>query len=449
MLAENDYRPRTAEPPRRAVSQAATSVYLPTLVRNSNFIEVVAPFGVQMPDLIDANLTAVQQMGTTWVRVGLSWSDVEPSNTSPENFNWGVYDAGFAAAAERGLAPVVTITGNPAWAAATTCGPVYAERMQEFASFLFSTVLRYSRPPYNVRYWELYNEPDNADPVRSWLGGCWGGKGKEYGEMLRLAYPTIKAADPQAKVVLGSLAHDWFTTEGGPFDAGFLDDVLDIGKGNAGAFFDLLGFHYYPAFRLRWESYGNEVIGKTTFFRNKLSAYALNKPIVVTEISMWSGAGQGSSEDLQSDYVPQAFARAIAADLKFFIWFTLTDYNDWEYGLLRKDSSKKPAYTAYTAAANQLRGSSYKGPFLLGGIRPNNTEGYTFTSLSGKERHVIWATEQGSTLLTFPASRVVSTDKYGNATELTDGSDGNWDGKLIVTVTKSPIYLDVTPYAGG
>lgn len=77
--------------------------------------------------------------------------------------------------------------------------------LPKFASFLSALVNRYSKPPYNVHYWEIYNEPDNTDVNRAWLGGCWGGKGKEYGDMLKTAYPAIKAADPDAEVMLGSI----------------------------------------------------------------------------------------------------------------------------------------------------------------------------------------------------------------------------------------------------
>lgn len=130
---------------------------------------------------------------------------MEPSNTTPGNFNWSAYDGGFADASAKGLLPLVNISGNPDWAATTSCGPISPAYLPEFASFLSALVNRYSKPPYNVHYWEIYNEPDNTDVNRAWLGGCWGGKGKEYGDMLKTAYPAIKAADPDAEVMLGSI----------------------------------------------------------------------------------------------------------------------------------------------------------------------------------------------------------------------------------------------------
>lgn len=441
---------RGMESPQSSLFQGNFLTYLPFLAKSYGYTNAIQPFGVQIGDLADATaLRLSQEVGASWVRVGVSWSRLEPANLTQENFNWSLYDAGFAAAAGRGLTLLVTISDNPSWAAETTCGPITSALLKDFASFLQALVARYSKPPYNAHYWELYNEPDNTNTQnniyvdRSWLGGCWGWKGKEYGEMLKVAYPAIKAADPQAKVVLGSLAHDWFTTEGGPFDERFLDDVLDPAKGNAGAYFDLLGFHYYPAFRDRWEQYGKDVIGKANYLKDTAAKYGVDKPMMVTEIGMWSAHGDGN-EEVQGDYVVQAFTRGMVANLRSLIWFTLVDGSgsgDWGYGLLKVDLSTKPAYTAYRAVSDLLRGATFKGP--MPGL-PSSMEGYVFIMLDGKERCVLWSTQDGATALAFAGSRATVTDKYGRATEYTDGSDGSWDGRVTISVTKSPIYLDVT-----
>ena len=89
------------------------------------------------------------------------------------------------------------------------CGPIKPDALNAFGDFLFEAVSRYSLPPYNVTYWELGNEPDvdwnvanSAMPF-----GCWGDAsdpyfgGGYYAEMLKVAYPQIKAANPEARVL--------------------------------------------------------------------------------------------------------------------------------------------------------------------------------------------------------------------------------------------------------
>ncbi len=430
-------------------SSLGTNIFLPHLQKSHTYSNSVLPFGIQMSDLGNSQaLSLAQGMGPGWIRVGLSWSRLEPSNTTSEGFEWSVYDGGFAAAAQAGIQPIVAISGNPSWAASISCGPIDPAYLQDYASFLQALVGRYSAAPYNVHYWELYNEPDNSDMARSWLGGCWGGKGKEYGDMLKVAYPAIKSADPQAQVVLGSLAYDWFLPSG-PFDRAFLDDILGSGpnQAHAGAYFDVMGFHYYPAFRADWEGYGTDVIGKTNYLRNKLASFGVSKPIVVTELNQWSKSpeGNGGSDEEQSDYVVQAFARSMAAELRFSIWFTLADYNEWGYGLLNQDLTVKPSYTTYRALSNMMAGAVYRGPMTINGSRPSNVEGYTFTMPGSQERHVMWVTAPGTVRLSFPGSSVVVTDKNGSRTSVSDSADGAMDGLVTVTVTGRPIYLDVTP----
>src|SRR5581483_11691515 len=71
----------------------------------------------------------------------------------------------------------------------------------------------------NVRYWALYNEPDNAAYPESGGAGCFGGNDlngngrpdvQDYAEQLRLAWQAIHQANPNALLVTGALAFDNF-----------------------------------------------------------------------------------------------------------------------------------------------------------------------------------------------------------------------------------------------
>ena len=80
--------------------------------------------------------------------------------------------------------------------------------------------------------------------------------GDAYAALLTAAYPAIKAANPQAKVVFGGIAYDWFTdadpvtpANNGPFVRAFFEDVL---KNGGGGYFDVMNFHFYPFFGFNW-----------------------------------------------------------------------------------------------------------------------------------------------------------------------------------------------------
>ncbi len=430
---------------RQARAGTTLTTYLPFLSK-TYALGASSLMGIDMGDPDDdTKARLVAEAGAKWIRISLHWSRVEPSNTTPGNFNWSEYDQMLARVAQWGLSPIVVVSGNPSWAADTSCGPINRTSLQEFGQFLAAAVSRYGRPPYQVKYWEIYNEPDNSNSTKyAFLGGCWGNNGREYGQMLQVAYPAVKTADPGANVVLGSLAYDNFTEVNGPFVRGFLDDVLDPRKGNGGPFFDILGFHYYYLFRSFWEPYGKDLIGKANFLRSRLASYALSKPMILTEVGMPSGTAgtfQGT-DDMQSDYVVKAFVRSMAANLKVAIWFSLMDFDNQKLGLVDNSLAPKRSYEAFEALAPVLSGAIYNR--LVDSTTYPGVEGYVFTVPGGTtEKWVLWASGDSAVMVTLPGLRVRVVDKLGWASILKDGDDGQWDGWLNVRVTSSPVYLEV------
>ena len=66
----------------------------------------------------------------------------------------------------------------------------------------------------------------------------WNGSVAEYYRLMQVAYNTIKAQDPQAKVLFGGLA--FFE------DPDFLESYLALAENNEqAAYFDILSYHYY------------------------------------------------------------------------------------------------------------------------------------------------------------------------------------------------------------
>jgi hypothetical protein len=64
-----------------------------------------------------------------------------------------------------GIQMLVTIELANAWAVddpAIPCGPIAPEHMGDLVNFLQELVSRYRQSPYNVRFWEIDNEPDST-----------------------------------------------------------------------------------------------------------------------------------------------------------------------------------------------------------------------------------------------------------------------------------------------
>ena len=413
-----------------------------------------APYGVQIYGINRSLALQIAQMGARWVRIPLEWCWIEPTNTTPDQYQWQRgYEAGLAQLAARNVKVILTVSENPSWAATYRNGPIDKVPLTELAEFVVAAVKRYGAPPYNVKYWEFYNEPDNGSEYWAEQGSAWfGTQPQRYVDLLQAVYQPIKQADPEAQVVFGGLAYDWFTDaeNPGPFVRDFLDQVLSRGGGN---WFDVMNFHYYLTFRSNWEAYGPDIIGKTNYLRSKLASYGLNKPLICTEAGFWSDDRHDphGNHELQSRYVPQLFVRSQAADLGLTIWFMLVDYAPgtvWEVGLFNLEMQPKPAYQAYVTLTRQLSPARYVralGPAETGS---DQVEAYEYTTQTGSSRIVVaWRETDGpgGLPMSLAGSQAVVVDKYGAKTTIYDRDDGRTDGKVTVTVTASPVYIRI-PY---
>ncbi len=431
------------------------------------------PFGVYMFKSNNhiAGGENLSHIGVQWGSIFLRWDEIE---TSPGVYNWTQTDHILADSSRLGFNTIVTIIGNPDWAAETHCGPIYEEHLPDFARFLTAVTQRYSVPPYNIRYWALYNEPDNANAApqyADWLGGCWGAHhpnalsdagGAAYAHMLSYAYPAIKAGNPQAQVLLGGLAYDYFATidRDGFFDPSFLDDLLIAGGGQ---YFDIINFHYFPWFSWRWKDdsngidiYNRSIVFKSRYIRNEVKRYiGETKPIICTETGIGSADREGNDvSELQANYVIKAMVRGMYAGLRANIWFEGVD-ETWipggalmrSMGLLTADGAPKPSYYAYQTLVHELSGARF---IHVRDDLDAGYEGYVFET-SGWQKTVLWRSEAGESTVSFPVPsprgfvHIVAPD--GTRMNVFDGSaadiDGQENGFVKVEVSETPRFYDV------
>ena len=390
-------------------------------------------------DIVSPAAGMMAEAGALWTRSWLNWNEIESALTDPPTYNWESTDSRLLAARQAGLEPIFLLGGNALWASDTFCGPIYPEHQPAFQRFLGDAVKRYSVEPYNIRLWEIYNEPDSEFGPQ---GYCFGTRGEAYAETLRLAYTAIKEVDPDAVVLFGGISYDFFTDEGGRFDPAFLDDALAAG---AGPYFDVLAFHYYPAFADRWDAFGSGVAGKAAYLRQELARYDLDKPLALTEIGHPT---RGPDDDFMTydevstaRFVAPALTLARAAELAPIIWFTAVDKPDEPLLFVERSAAfqPEPSYSAYRAVLPALQGSAYYGEYPVEG--PGQAHRFQHVD---QLTVVAWADGEDA-LLRLQADRALITDRLGRTEQVVDGgendSDNQEDGVLSLPLTLDPIIV--------
>ncbi len=396
----------------------------------------------------------------------LVWHDIEPTEGMRE---WEVaadLENKLINASQSGLSTILIVRGTPQWAQkypGSYCGPITQGKLEAFADFLSEAVKRYSIPPYKVKFWELGNEPDVDPSLVSFnsVFGCWGDQndqfygGGYYAEMLKVVYPAIKAADPDATVLIGGLLLDCDPTqppEGKDCKPGrFLEGILNNGGGD---YFDAVSFHGYTHYfgpstdipnqlffddhHPDWGHRGGVVIGKIDYLRQVMTNFIIDKPIYHTEGALLCLEGNPIDcsppgedfYDSQADYVVRMYVRNWANGVSGTIWYQF-EGPGWRYGgLLDENQNPKPAYEALRTLITELSEAEYFGVLTS----YDGLEGYEFNTPS-KRIWVLWSPDEVDIQIQLPENVDVVLDKFGqNITP---------DGRDIIV--KNPIYVELIP----
>jgi hypothetical protein len=346
------------------------------------------------------------------------------------------------------------------------CGAVAVDKFDDFAAFVQQVVMRYSTPEYNVRIWELGNEPD-VDPSYvpgDAVYGCWGDEvidnynGAHYGKMLKVVTPAIKAIDPGAQVWVGGLllSSPLATAVSNRFLTGILAE-------GAAPYFDAVPYHWYAwyyqdtdvtrdldlDFDKDWKALGGGSYGKAVFLNNILKSYGVtNKMLVLNEIAL--GCSNRVDSDLctpltdgflqsQANFIPRAALRAMKAGVRQLDWFVLEE-NTWGYvGLLDITRTPKPVYYAYRNLIVQYDEGTFLGETLEYGTA---VEAYAVQRKDGKRLHVVWNKTYSYSTISVPLARLIAI--VGRDGEVV-AKPAPVDGSYKISVGFSPVYLILTP----
>ncbi len=408
-------------------------------------------FGLEMFHISPARgLGLVVATDTRWVRRnGLFWKDVEP--VPGKGYRWDapsvkLLEQELITASKNNLNLILIVRASPRWATEpyqADCAPVNPAHYDDFARFMAAAVERYSKPPYNVKYWEVGNEPDAYIFPSDAPYGCWGVKGdpyyggEAYGRALRVVSAAMKQANPTIKVLNGGLLLDRPYNPDDPTSTPgrFFEGMLRAGAGDA---FDIVSFHGYDYYYgpNNPQPLGPREDWRVAYLRGLMEQYNIApKPLMRTESALLCPKVTAECRWAQADYMARLYARAMRDNLLGNLWY-IYDHDGFHSGALVEPGdvfNPRPAYFAYRQAAIMLGGKRYSGPVT--GL-PEGVESYYF---SGQESDVVilWSDKAQQVSLWIGPSRQVScVDRDGGQL-----SCPLVNGRISVFAHSSPVYV--------
>ena len=416
-------------------------------------------FGVEMVSFTDVHGKAkVVEANTSWVRLnGVLWSDIDTDGSG--NYDWTKMSALESQLADaknnHNIEVIMVVRSTPTYAQrdGLFCGPIKEINFKEFANFLSALVTRYKA---QVKYWEIWNEPDAAkdSALNAGYYGCWGDPsdttyygGTYFSQMLSQAYTAIKNADSQAQVIVGGLMMDC-----GPNYSGtacdknklkFLEGILNHGKG---VNFDGIAFHsfdYFPGGLGNYEntnwnssriSTGPVGLLKVDYIRGLLAKHGVvGKYLINSEMALlWNNTGNLSQfETTKQYYVVQSYASSLARNLRVAVWYgARMGWRESDLLTLADPPAARIAYNAFKFGRTELAGAVYiKDITQYSGVM-----GYEF--LRGDRRvWVLWSKDGSNHTITLPEFPLAIFDSDGDSKSLANS----------ITITLEPYYIEMNP----
>jgi hypothetical protein len=356
-------------------------------------------FGIHVSDHAnEQQLAFFEGSGASWSRFDrFHWDLIEPIPQTPPVYDWSSVDeAGLLIAANRGFNLVGIVLFTPPYAQkypGSICGPIAEDHLDRFGVFFHALIQRYSQAPYHVKVWEIGNEPDVDYAFANRVGfGCWGDPndpyfgGGYYAQMLKVVYPQIKAADPEAQVLLGGLLLDCDPRNPPETSVGsgvlkdcsparFLDGIL---TNDGGPYFDGISFHAYDYYSFREGKYSNSnwhstsdlngvvSLPKVGYLQERLNAYGItDKYLLNTESGLICGS-TGKEEGCLTDefartkaaYIVHTNTAAFSLGLRANIWYSLMGWRGSE--LVNSSYQSLPAYDAFNVNFHFMKDAIYR-----------------------------------------------------------------------------------------
>jgi len=323
----------------------------------------------QPSNAFEVTSEAARRAGIQSIRERLSWAATEPA---PGNFNWAQYKTNADLLAARGIKISGMYHDAPQWAKTNTArlpGDL-------LAAYHFAKKLN-AEFHGQMTDWEFWNEQDIGFAPE----GAW-----DYAAAFKAASLGFKAEHPDFPVAVGGFA----ITNVGPY----ADTVM---ANDAGEYFDIFNIHTYAPIK-DYPALLQAI--KALLGRHQLG----DKPIWFTENgSNMEGSGRLASympgirmhsfdqELLVAEFLPKMMIAMQSLGVSRDFFFVLPPYNEGggnkDWGLMRRDFTVKPGYTAFATLADQLGRAKLLGQVDLG----KEIKGYLYRQPDGGKTLVYWS----------------------------------------------------------
>ncbi len=330
---------------------------------------------------------------------------------------------------------------NPAWFKSKN--PTLDEWLSDWGDYVYNTVARYGRDRGQVKYWEIWNEPN----LRKFGYENTIYTVQDYVRLLDVARAAAKSADPEAVIVLGGVASIW-----GDFSSAedydvptYLRMLYDAGGWNS---FDVLAIHPYRPGAPEASSWRRDVAqdfeAELRTVDGLLAEFG-NKPVWLTEVA-WSAYNgfYGVSELDQAAYLTRMYLLAMShPSIQRVFWYDLRNDTapnaayaepvldikepEYNFGLLRRSypldpnraDLRKPAFVAYRALTSIVGGLRQTSVLAYGeNVEAPGMFGFRYDGLD-RSTLVFWRTSA-------EASPLISVQ-----CDCHDVRVRQWDGKLL------------------
>ncbi|MBR1837923.1 MAG: cellulase family glycosylhydrolase, partial [Kiritimatiellae bacterium] len=295
--------------------------------------------------------------GITWLRVDFPWAEIEPSRGT---WQWDRFDAIVADAEAHGIQILPILDYGSAYGGHPQ---LVSDDMDGWLAYVRAVLTRYAGRFPAVEVW---NEPDYSV--------FWSGTAAQFATLVQRTYAAVKAVDSSITVVLGGLTGANWDYLSSLYAAGIKD------------YCDVIAFHpychpmapdadyedksYYKSRSGNWlTGYSYTYYGQMEYrirrFRDVMSANGDgSKPVWLTEHGWPTHTAGGVSEADQATYLAKALDIAVACGVeKYFVYNLVAFEGDLAngehcFGVVHRDFTAKPAYTALQSKITSLAGAS-------------------------------------------------------------------------------------------
>lgn len=283
---------------------------------------------------IQGAATVVAETATQWAREDIHWYRVQ---RTPNAYDWQFYDDTFNALTQRQISILGVLGHPPGWATLDQQDNPYnnsfsAPDTARFAAWAAQTVSRYR---HQIRYWQIWNEPDN---VLFWRPSP---NPVAYAQLVIATSRAIKQVDPDAVIVSAGI---------NPFNMAFLQQAVGAGLWSA---IDIVAIHPYVNPSPPTYSGLRQAIHYLDGFQMRYG----RRPVWVTELGWASGASDrdppSANPAQQAQYLGQSIPLLWQVGVDVVFWYTFKDEARNPYGLIAwGDGSddlqpRKPAFAAF------------------------------------------------------------------------------------------------------